>query len=182
MPNYAFIQIFNSFTFFSFSNYTISFLYFSILRDKMSFIFNLWHYDNFVRDSNHEIQNHKNLFIFFHFRMIVEVSKAVALLSNGYIIKLLKSRECPPNHRRRQQQPPQQQQNTNQQTSSWPIIFDIDDAPSLSFARNKLLNNRLSAERIEERSATTSTCYLVCKFLFKNSFNKVCFFVTYKYP
>uniref|UniRef100_A0A1I8B4H9 AMP-dependent synthetase/ligase domain-containing protein n=1 Tax=Meloidogyne hapla TaxID=6305 RepID=A0A1I8B4H9_MELHA len=82
-------------------------------------------------------------------RMIVEVSKAVALLSNGYIIKLLKSRECPPNHRRRQQQPPQQQQNTNQQTSSWPIIFDIDDAPSL-----------LSAERIEERSATTSTCYL----------------------
>ena len=84
--------------------------------------------------------------------MIVEVSKAVALLSNGSIIKLLKSRECPPNHRR-------QQQNINQQ-ASWPIIFDIDDAPSLSFARNKVLNNRMSSERLEEKSIT-STCYLV---------------------
>jgi len=105
--------------------------------------------------------------------MIVQVSKAVAILSNGLIIKLLKSRECPPppnNHQRRRQSQQPSTQFQASSSSSWPIIFDIDDAPSLSFARNKLLNKRkLSAERIEEeRSATaaTSTCYLVFVFLY----------------
>nr|CAD2186582.1 unnamed protein product [Meloidogyne enterolobii] len=100
-------------------------------------------------------------------RMIVQVSKAVAILSNGLIIKLLKSRECPPppnNHQRRRQSQQPSTQFQASSSSSWPIIFDIDDAPSLSFARNKLLNKRkLSAERIEEERSTTaatSTCYL----------------------
>lgn len=52
-------------------------------------------------------------------RMIVDVGKAVALLSTGSLIKLLQSKEI--SHR--------------VNTKAWPTILDIEDAPSLSVAR-----------------------------------------------
>uniref|UniRef100_A0A914GXB6 AMP-dependent synthetase/ligase domain-containing protein n=1 Tax=Globodera rostochiensis TaxID=31243 RepID=A0A914GXB6_GLORO len=55
-------------------------------------------------------------------RMIIDVSKAVALISNGALIKLLRSKEL--SHR--------------VNAKAWPTILDVEDAPSLSVARSKM--------------------------------------------
>lgn len=76
-------------------------------------------------------------------RMVVDVSKSVALLSNSSMIKLLKSKEAS-SHRLN--------------TKAWPTILDIDDAPSSSVARRQKSNNALGLESLRR---PTDTCYLV---------------------
>ncbi|KAL3119204.1 hypothetical protein niasHT_003491 [Heterodera trifolii] len=66
-------------------------------------------------------------------RMIIDVSKAVALLSNGTLIKLLRSKEL--SHR--------------VNAKAWPTILDIEDAPSLSVARSKAHKASSSTAAVE---------------------------------
>ncbi|KAL3108583.1 hypothetical protein niasHT_015505 [Heterodera trifolii] len=66
-------------------------------------------------------------------RMIIDVSKAVALLSNGTLIKLLRSKEL--SHR--------------VNAKAWPTILDIEDAPSLSVARSKARKAGSSTAAVE---------------------------------
>lgn len=85
-------------------------------------------------------------------RMVVDVSKSVALLSNSSMIKLLKSKEAS-SHRLN--------------TKAWPTILDIDDAPSSSVCRQKS-NGFLALESSSRRP--TDTCYLVFIKFFNNTF------------
>ncbi|CAD5208915.1 unnamed protein product [Bursaphelenchus xylophilus] len=67
-------------------------------------------------------------------RMVVDVSKSVALLSTAPMIKLLKSKEA--SHR--------------VSTKAWPTILDINDTPSSSVARRK--NQQIDQQLIALRS------------------------------
>jgi acyl-CoA synthetase (AMP-forming)/AMP-acid ligase II len=75
-------------------------------------------------------------------RMIVDVSKSVALLSTATMIKLLKSKEA--SHR--------------VSTKAWPTILDINDTPSSSVARRK---NQSIDSQLQALRKPTDTCYLV---------------------
>lgn len=74
-------------------------------------------------------------------RMVVDVSKSVALLSNSATIKLLKCKEA--SHR--------------VNTKAWPTILDIDDMPSSSVARRRNV-----IDQFDRRPS--DTCYLVSLF------------------
>jgi acyl-CoA synthetase (AMP-forming)/AMP-acid ligase II len=74
-------------------------------------------------------------------RMIVDVSKSVALLSTASMIKLLKSKEA--SHK--------------VSTKAWPSILDINDTPSSSVARRK---TESTDSQLQSRRKPTDTCYL----------------------
>lgn len=74
-------------------------------------------------------------------RMVVDVSKSVALLSTAPMIKLLKSKEA--SHR--------------VSAKAWPIILDINDTPSSSVARKR---NQQVDTQLQSRRKPTDPCYL----------------------
>lgn len=76
----------------------------------------------------------------FKFRMIVGVSRAVALLSNATLIKLLKSREF-----------------SHRGNTAWPTVLDIDDAPSSSITRQR---KGVAGETNQRQKQSSDICYL----------------------
>lgn len=81
--------------------------------------------------------------------MVVDVSKAVALLSNSAMIKILKSKEA--SHR--------------VNTKAWPTILDLDDMPSSSVARRRK-NQQQEQQQMLATRQPSDTCYLVLYTLF----------------
>lgn len=79
-------------------------------------------------------------FYLFKFRMIVGVSRAVALLSNATLIKLLKSREF-----------------SHRGNTAWPTVLDIDDAPSSSITRQR---KGVAGETNQRQKQPSDICYL----------------------
>lgn len=80
--------------------------------------------------------------------MVVDVSKAVALLSNSAMIKILKSKEA--SHR--------------VNTMAWPTILDLDDMPSSSVTR-KRKNQLQEQQQLLANRKPSDTCYLVIFFI-----------------
>lgn len=76
-------------------------------------------------------------------RMVVDVSKSVAILSNSTIIKLLKNKEA---------------FSYRLSIKAWPTILDIDDAFSSSVSRRQKLNG---FSTLNSTRRSTDTCYLV---------------------
>ncbi|KAI6216684.1 DMAP-interaction domain-containing protein [Aphelenchoides besseyi] len=74
-------------------------------------------------------------------RMLVDVSKSVAVLSTASLIKLMKSKEA--SHRLN--------------SKSWPVLIDITDIPSSSVARRR---NQTVDTQIQTARKPTDTCYL----------------------
>ncbi|KAI6179395.1 Dip2a protein [Aphelenchoides besseyi] len=74
-------------------------------------------------------------------RMLVDVSKSVAVLSTASLIKLMKSKEA--SHRLN--------------SKSWPVLIDITDIPSSSVARRR---NQTVDTQVHSARKPTDTCYL----------------------